>query len=249
MNGASLARFIIFVLVLAAPTSRAAEIDSAAELAVGPFSRAGGSLPQGWRPLHFDGIDSLTEYDLVLQNDLWVVRARSQAAASGLIKPVQIDLREYPVLRWRWKISNVLERGGRAPKAGDDYPARVYVSFEFRIEFANIWQRSKYLLARAVFGDLPSRAITYVWASRGAIDEVFDSPYARGFVKMIALQSGAAMLDRWREEERDVYADYERAFGEAPRAVTGVAIMTDSDDTGESVTAFYGDLIFARRAP
>jgi hypothetical protein len=28
--------------------------------------------------------------------------------------------------------------------------------------------------------------------------------------------------------------------------ITGVAIMTDSDNTGESATAWYGDIIFRK---
>ena len=47
-------------------------------------------------------------------------------------------------------------------------------------------------------------------------------------------------------EERNVYDDYKRAFGEEPPIVNGVAIMTDTDDTGETATAYYGDIVFTR---
>jgi len=48
-------------------------------------------------------------------------------------------------------------------------------------------------------------------------------------------------------EERNVYEDYKRAFREEPPKISGVAIMTDTDNTGESATAYYGDIIFKRK--
>jgi len=50
----------------------------------------------------------------------------------------------------------------------------------------------------------------------------------------------------WVAEERNVYDDYRRAFGKEPPRVSGVAIMTDTDNTKERATAYYGDLVFAR---
>jgi hypothetical protein len=63
---------------------------------------------------------------------------------------------------------------------------------------------------------------------------------------MIIVESGAADLNRWVTEERNVYEDYKAAFGEEPPSISGVAIMTDTDNTGESATAFYGDILFKR---
>ena len=61
---------------------------------------------------------------------------------------------------------------------------------------------------------------------------------------MIVVESGEAKLNRWVNEERNLYQDYKQAFGEAPPLISGVAIMTDTDNTGESATAFYGDILF-----
>jgi len=62
---------------------------------------------------------------------------------------------------------------------------------------------------------------------------------------MVVLQSGTARVNQWTTEKRNVYADYKKAFGKEPSMISGVAIMTDSDDTGESATAWYGDIIFS----
>ena len=64
---------------------------------------------------------------------------------------------------------------------------------------------------------------------------------------MIVVESGAASVGRWVDERRDVFADYRSAFATEPPLVSGVAIMTDSDDTGESATAYYADIRFTAR--
>jgi len=61
------------------------------------------------------------------------------------------------------------------------------------------------------------------------------------------VESGAARLGRWSDYERDVAADYRRAFGAEPPAVSGVVVSTDTDNTGERAEAYYGDIEFRAR--
>ncbi|MDZ7682540.1 MAG: DUF3047 domain-containing protein [Fodinibius sp.] len=67
------------------------------------------------------------------------------------------------------------------------------------------------------------------------------------WVYMIAVQSGRSKSGRWIVESRNIMEDYRQAFGESPPDITGVAIMTDTDNTGGSATAYYGDIIFRRQ--
>lgn len=64
---------------------------------------------------------------------------------------------------------------------------------------------------------------------------------------MIVVESGTTKLNTWVTEERNVYEDYKRAFGEEPPPISGVAIMTDTDNTGESAEAYYGDILFKKQ--
>jgi hypothetical protein len=59
------------------------------------------------------------------------------------------------------------------------------------------------------------------------------------------VESGAGRLGQWAEYERDIYDDYRRAFDEEPPRISGIAIMTDADGTGESAVAYYGDIFLA----
>jgi hypothetical protein len=74
---------------------------------------------------------------------------------------------------------------------------------------------------------------------------VVPNPYADQ-VKMIVMESGPDRLNQWVSEERNLYEDYKKAFGEKPPLISGVAIMTDTDNTGESATAYYGDIVFRK---
>jgi hypothetical protein len=64
---------------------------------------------------------------------------------------------------------------------------------------------------------------------------------------MVVVESGDTHAGRWVEERRNVREDYRLLFGAEPPEISGVAIMTDSDNTGESATAWYGDIVFHRR--
>jgi hypothetical protein len=66
---------------------------------------------------------------------------------------------------------------------------------------------------------------------------------------MIVVQGGAENLNAWVEEERNILEDYRKAFHEEPPMISGVAIMTDTENTEESATAYYGDILFRKENP
>ena len=220
---------------------------AAGQLEVGKFSAAtpGTALPEGWKPLTFPKVPRHTSYELVKDGEAVVLKARSDASASGLTREIRIDPREYPIVRWRWKIDNLLAKSDLTRKEGDDYPARLYITFEYQPDKVGFSRRTQYRLGRLLFGDIPIAALNYVWDGKAAAGTFADNAYT-DFAKMIVVRSGAQSVGTWVEEERNVYEDYRKAFGEEPPPIKGVAIMTDTDNTGESATAYYGDIVFQR---
>jgi len=63
---------------------------------------------------------------------------------------------------------------------------------------------------------------------------------------MFVVETGLSKLNQWVNEERNIFEDYKKAFGQEPSMISGVAIMTDTDNTGESATAYYGDILFKK---
>jgi hypothetical protein len=217
---------------------------------IGKFSAepAENVLPKDWKPLTFKKIEQHTRYTLVKDGDTTVVKASADASASGLIRKIKIDPKEYPIVQWRWKVSNILKKGDVTQKEGDDYPARIYIAFEYDPKKLEFFEKTKYQAARLLYGEYPPLgAINYIWESRAPKGTVVPNPFTDR-VKMIVVESGGSMLNQWVSEERNIYEDYKKAFGDEPPAISGVAIMTDADNTGESAIAYYGDIVFKKKS-
>lgn len=218
------------------------------QIDAGKFSAMppGGELPPGWKALEFRNIEKHTAYSLVPDEGVTVVKAVAEASASGLSYDIDIDPREHPLIQWRWKVDNVLAKGNPARKDGDDYPARLYITFKYDPDRVKPLDRAKYQMARAFAGpNLPYAAINYIWESRLPKGEMVTSPYTDR-LRMFVVQSGGENVGRWQSEQRNIYEDYKKAFGEEPASISGIAIMTDTDNTGERATAYYGDIVFKR---
>lgn len=176
----------------------------------------------GWEEKVFEG---RTLYETVRQDGRTVVRATSRGAASGLFLRRRIDLEETPILRWSWRVDGTLGNIDERTRAGDDYSARVYV---IRSHPVFVWR---------------ARAVNYVWASTRAPGETWRNAYTDSS-RHVAVRSGDAYAGQWVDERRDVRADFRELFGESVRYVDAVAIMTDTDNTGGSAVAYYGDIAF-----
>ena len=231
------------VLSLAGAPSRA---DGPPPVELGRFAPPSGAdqPPAGWEALTFLPISRHTRYTVAVDEGRHVLRAESHGAASGLYRPVDLDPRVYPVLTWRWKVERVLTAADARTRRGDDYAARMYVAFRYDPAAATLWERTRYGFYRVVYGRYPPKvALTYVWDNRLPAGTVLDNAYTHR-VKMIVAQSGPALAGRWVEERRNVYEDYRRVVGGEPPRIEGVAVMTDTDDTGESATAWYDAVAF-----
>ncbi|WP_412062780.1 DUF3047 domain-containing protein [Rubrivirga sp. IMCC45206] len=202
--------------------------------------RPGGAV-NGWEPMRL-GDARPSDYRLVRDGRTTVVRADANASASGLVRRFDVDADRFPVLRWRWKVDNVVEGGDLRRKSGDDYAARIYVLFDYDPADLGFADRVKYRALRALgYDNVPVRALSYVWASQPGASGISPNPFT-DWVQMIPVEAGPANVGTWRSASRDLVRDYRAAFGEAPPPIAGIAIMTDADNTGNRATAYYGDI-------
>jgi hypothetical protein len=202
-------------------------------------------IPEGWKPLTFPKIKRHTVYTVESDGKNSFLKAVSRNSASAVYKNLEIDLRDYPILSWRWKVESVIENGDARTKQGDDYAARIYVTFEYDPETTPFLERLKYRVVKGIYGDAPANAINYIWANMLPRGEHVPNPYTEKAM-MVAVESGPELTGRWVQEERDVYEDYRLLFGAEPPMVKGIAVMTDSDNTGGSAVAYYDDIAVKR---
>lgn len=205
----------------------------------------GTALPAGWTPLSFPRIANHTRYALVRDGDTVVVRAEAAASASGLTFRLAVPAADARVLRWRWKVDRLPQGADVSKQPVDDAPARIYVTFQHDPARLAPVERIVYETARALYGEAPPHAsLMYVWDGAGTTGRTFWNPYTRR-VRTIVVEGGRAGLGQWLDYERDVVADYRAAFGEDPPPISGVAIMTDADNTGDRASAWFGDVSLA----
>ena len=158
--------------LLFVPVAVRAEPPSVIEVAKFSSGIVGQAMPDGWKPLTFKKIPKHTSYEVVKDGDVTVVKAVSEASASGLTKPVVIDPKEYPIVRWRWKIDNVLQRSDVALKEGDDFPARLYITFAYDPDKVSFGKKLKFKAGRALFGDIPIAALNYIWETKTPVGTI-----------------------------------------------------------------------------
>ncbi len=189
---------------------------------------------RNWRDLFFPKISSHSTYTVDRCEGSTCLKTESHASASALVQETAFSVHEYPRARWRWKVGNIYRNGNARTKAGDDYPIRIYVMFEYRPEQAGVLERMQYGLAKRLYGQYPPHSsLNYVWANKPDKARILGSPYTDR-AKMVLLEQGASHVGIWQDEDVDILADYREAFGTDPPGRARIAVMNDSDNTGES---------------
>ena len=155
-----------------------------------------------------------------------MLAASSNNSASGLYTEVNIDLMKTPYLHWTWRVDNILKGASEKTRAGDDYPARIYLIKDGGLLFWN------------------TRALNYVWASQQPINSSWPSAFTHKSI-MIAVQSGAEKLKTWQHQRRNVLEDIKNILGEDFTSIDAVAIMTDTDNSHSKAQAYYSDIYFS----
>lgn len=235
--------FVAAAALAVAPDAIAQTHAEAASL-VTPFStqKAGADMPAGWEIVKITEEKKLTQYRLVDDGGTIVLNARAEAAASGLGQPTKFDVRATPVLEWRWKVSRLIAAADNAVATKEDSPARIVLSFGGDRSKLPLTDRLALSLADQRSGKTtPYGTLMYVWSNKAPVGTVIPNPRT-GRVQMIVASSGTAGVGAWQSLKRNVLEDYRRAFGEDPGLLMSVGVLTDTDNTGESAEAWYGDI-------
>lgn len=216
------------------------------QMVLGAFSQQVKTLPKSWMPLTFGSIEEYTSYTLVDDQNINVIKAESNESASGLTKEISFHPKEYPYLSWRWKVNKSISGTDVTSKSGDDYAARVYVMFKYELKDLPKAEQSRVNWYKFFNGKLPPLAtLNYIWANKAAVGDIVSSPYTDR-VKMVIMQNKDSALQEWHLEERNIYEDYKKAFGEEPKGVISLAIMTDTDNTNAMAEAYFGDIVVSK---
>jgi len=252
-------RWMVCLVIILAPLSlliagpERGDDSHADEIVVGRFTTPGKELPEGWKEQTFDPekIPVASVYEQVRMGDQVVLKGTTRKGASLVYRPVDVNWRKHPVLAWRWRVDQVFEKQDERSKAGDDFPARIYIGFKYDPSRVNWFTRRAFEKARRASKDgsyPPLYSLTYVWATKEPVNTAYSNPY-QDRAKMVVVRSGTEGLKTWHAETRDYAKDFRAIVGEDPPEVEFVAIMIDGDNTGSSGVCYFADIRFLPRMP
>jgi len=185
-----------------------------------------------WQVQTVASVPAQTQYRLVSDEFQGrVIQASARTSFAGLTRRLEIDPLLYPYISWSWKVSGTLNMADLTKKEGDDSPARLMVSF------GRNYRK----------GGRPAGTLCYVWATGEATESLHENPYSPE-IMVIVVASGEQDVGTWQQYRRNFVDDYHRAFGEPPGKIRGVTLITDTDNTGGQVDAWYGSIRFERKS-
>jgi hypothetical protein len=179
-----------------------------------------GKFPSGW--VSRDQKNMIKVYSVQAEEEKKFLHADAHNLSVQIIYETKWDIKDYPILRWRWRAVIFPTGSNEQIKSGDDSVLGIYV----------------------VLSGLPFvTAIKYIWSDTLPIGTAFDSPSSSG-TKIIVVRSGQALAGTWVTEEHNVLSDYESLFrkGEKHPVAQGIAILTDSDNTNSRAVGDYADI-------
>lgn len=174
--------------------------------------------PSGWDLKQWKG--SKPDIHLESENGLTVLHLISVNNSFGVYKEFKFDIREFPILHWRWKVTMLPKDGDVRRKETDDQAAQIYVPFPRFPAWIN------------------TRLVGYIWENKTPKGLKVTSQKSSN-TRYIVLESGPEKLGQWVEEERNVYEDYISLFGDEPPRAGGITLMIDSDDTHSRSESFF----------
>ncbi|PUE06224.1 hypothetical protein B9Z51_15480 [Limnohabitans sp. T6-5] len=194
-----------------------------------------------WEPVLLPG-KLRTAFKLEKHDRRPALRAHAQSSASMLRQRLNLAPDQLGRLQFQWQVENLMDGADMAVREAEDSPVRLILAFDGDRSRFSAKNAMLSELTQALTGEpLPYATLMYVWCNQRPAESVIINPRSDRIRKLV-VESGASRLKQWLLYERDIRADFEKAFGEPPGALVNLAIMTDSDNTRTNVRAWYGDI-------
>lgn len=200
---------------------------------------AGSTAADDWHAVRLPG-KALTHYQWEHKGGRRALAARAERSASMWRRRLSQPPERVGEVAFSWWVDRLIEGASVAHAEREDAPARVLFGFGGDRSRLSTRNRALFELAHALTGEAPPFAtLMYAWAANAPLERVIVNARTDR-VRTIVVDSGPTHLGRWRDHQRHLAQDYRRAFGEDPGPLLSVALMTDSDNTRSSASAWYG---------
>jgi hypothetical protein len=201
----------------------------------------GPAASEGWHDVPLPG-KRPTRYAQAHKDGRVCIHARADGSASMWRRKVNVSADQLGRARWNWRVDRLNAQASVVDVDREDAVARVIFAFDGDRSRLSARNRAMFDLARALTGEEPPYAtLMYVWETSQPVDTVVVNPRSDRIRKWV-VDSGPGHLGTWRVHQRDLVADFERAFGEKPGALVAIGKMTDADNTQARAEAWYGSI-------
>jgi hypothetical protein len=196
----------------------------------------------GWTHQPMSKLKHDTVYTLTQEDGRTLLRGAADNSASLYVAPIKKATGLPPILSWRWKTDALVRGADNRDKKREDAPLRVIVAFDGDQSTLPEAEQQRFKRAKKLFGrDVPYAVLMYIWSEQVPVESVIPSAHTSQ-VKMLVVASGTGGVGSWQSMRRNIAADYRRAYGAEPGPILGVAVMTDTDNTGTKAVGWYADI-------
>jgi hypothetical protein len=203
-----------------------------------------GQKAVGWAHKPLSKLKRDTVYTLAKEDGRAVLRGSADGSASLYVARFKAAMSVPAGMSWRWKTDALVAGADNRDKNREDAPLRVLVAFDGDHASLPDVERKRFARAKRLSGTAPPYAVLmYIWSDQVAVESVIPSAHTSQ-VKMLVVASGENGLGAWQSVQRNLAADYRRAYGAEPGPLLGVAVMTDTDNTGGKAVGQYADIRF-----
>jgi hypothetical protein len=204
-----------------------------------------GVIPDGWKLKKVPGYTTnRVSTKWVINEGKHAVELQSDSSLTFLQKNVSIDIKNYPIVTWSWKVENILESNNERTKKGDDHPIRIFFVFEPDVSQQTLGFRIKrFLFLDAIHGHpMGGRFTEYLWSSHLPVGDIINDP-SKPKQKLMVIEGGNENVGKWLTYKRNLYEDFKNLYNEEPRKLIFIGILNDTDQTGQKATSYIVDLM------
>jgi hypothetical protein len=160
------------------------------------------------------------------EDDIYALHLISEQSSFGVAKNVNIDIKEYPYINFRWKVIELPRNGDFRKKETDDQAAQIYVAFgTFK---------------------LTAKIVGYLWENKAPKLTTGVSP-AWSKTRLIVLESGPEKIGKWVCEKRNIYNDYKELFEKEPPEARLISLYINSQHTKSRAESYFGEIYFSKK--
>ena len=180
----------------------------------------------GLKDLKIRKVKKKTKYNLGSNENGKYLRAEAEGVGSGLGKKIEINLDKTPYINITWKVEKDLKGIDEKVKKSHDYAARVFV------------------VKKTGLTALSNKAINYVFSSNHSVNEYWKSPYTKSSIDYV-LSTTKSNLNEWVTVKANVKKHFKELHNLDVKKLDGVALMTDTDQTGIKAISYYQNIYFS----